>query len=196
MKSGRGLTRRSSMMTLISSMVRSKARRSSGRPRLARLDVGGARNQIVECDEDRLAPLVHVDHRIEQSIDDEMRAVIRHAVERGPVRLDPVQHAVDDPGDALLQLLDPSRRERRHQQAANAGMLLAVHLGDELRIHDLVELLPARTARHLRGEGLACRRTPGARRRSGRPRPAAGRGRARRTAAAAPIRPCAGARSP
>ena len=48
-------------------------------------------------DEDRLAPLVHVDHRIEQRVDDEMRAVIRHAVERGAVGLDPVQHAVDDP---------------------------------------------------------------------------------------------------
>ena len=33
-------------------------------------------------------------------------------------------------------------------------MLLAVHLRHELRIHDLVELLPARPARHLRGEGL------------------------------------------
>ncbi len=67
---------------------------------------------------------------------------------------DLVEHAVDDPGDALLKLLDPPRRERRHQQAANAGVLLAVHLGDELRVHDLVELLPARPARHLGGEGL------------------------------------------
>ena len=33
-------------------------------------------------------------------------------------------------------------------------MLRAVHLRDELRVHDLVELLPARTARHLGGEGL------------------------------------------
>ena len=33
-------------------------------------------------------------------------------------------------------------------------MLRAVHLGDELRVHDLVELLPARAARHLRREGL------------------------------------------
>ena len=72
----------------------------------------------------------------------------------GPFSLDLVEHAVDDPGDARLELLDPPRRERRHQQAANAGVLLAVHLGDELRVHDLVELLPAGTARHLGGEGL------------------------------------------
>ena len=33
-------------------------------------------------------------------------------------------------------------------------MLLAIHLRDELRVHDLVELLPARAARHLRRERL------------------------------------------
>ncbi len=33
-------------------------------------------------------------------------------------------------------------------------MLLAVHLRDELREHDFVELLPAGAARHLRPEGL------------------------------------------
>ena len=54
----------------------------------------------------------------------------------------------------VLKLLDPPRRERRHQQAANAGVLRAVHLGDELRVHELVELLPARAPRHLRGERL------------------------------------------
>ena len=145
---------------------------------------------VVERDEDRLAPRVHLDHGLEQRIDHEMRAEVLHAVELGAVRLDAVEHAVDDRGDALLQLLDPPRRERRHQQAADAGMLLAVHLGDELRVHELVELLPAGTARHLRGEGLGVgehavhvgvaadhhlRRALAA---------------AHRTAAAAPIRPC------
>ena len=33
-------------------------------------------------------------------------------------------------------------------------MLLAVHLRHELCVHDLVELLPAQAARHLRGERL------------------------------------------
>ncbi len=33
---------------------------------------------------------------VEQRIDDEMCAVVRHAVERGAVRLDAVEHAVDD----------------------------------------------------------------------------------------------------
>ena len=60
----------------------------------------------------------------------------------------------------VLKLLDPPRRERRHQQAADAGMLLAVHLRHELREHDLVELLPARTARHLGPEGLGVGKHP------------------------------------
>jgi hypothetical protein len=119
------------------------------RPRFARLDVGGSRNQVVERDEDRLAVLVHVHHGIQQGIDDQMRAVVLHAVKRGAVRLDAVEHAVDDPGNALFKLLDPPRRERWRQQAADTGMLLAVHLRDELREYDLVELLPAATARHL-----------------------------------------------
>ena len=108
----------------------------------------------MERDEDRLAALVHIHHGGQQGVDDEMRAVILHAVERGAVCLDAVEHAVDDAGDALLELLDPPGRECRHQQAADAGMLLAVHLRDELRVHDLVELLPAGAARHLRGERL------------------------------------------
>ena len=105
MKSDRGLTRRSSIMALTSSMVRSKARRSSGDHNFARLDVGGTRDDIVERDEDRLAALVHIHHGIQQGIDDEMRPVILHAVELGAVCLDAVQHSVDDPGDALLELL-------------------------------------------------------------------------------------------
>ena len=96
------------MITLISSMVRSKALPQFRRPRLAWLDVSGARNQVVKGDEDRLAPLVHVDHRLKQRIDHEVRAVILHAVERGPVGFDMVEHAVHDPGDALLELFDPS----------------------------------------------------------------------------------------
>src|SRR5215467_4377712 len=88
MKSWRGLTRRSSMIALISSMVRSKARRNSG----DHGSPGGARNHIMERDEDRFAHLVHVHHRIKQRIYDEKRAVILHTVERGTVSLDTVQH--------------------------------------------------------------------------------------------------------
>src|SRR5580704_2778819 len=80
-------------------------------PRLARLDVGSAWDDIVERDEDRLAALVHIHHGIQQGIDDEMRPVVLHAVELGAVRLDAVEHAVNDPGDAVLKLLDPPRRE-------------------------------------------------------------------------------------
>jgi hypothetical protein len=69
----------------------------------------------VERDEDRLAPFVHVHHRTKQRIDDEKRAVILHTVERGPISLDTVQHPVDDPCDALLELFDPPRREGRRQ---------------------------------------------------------------------------------
>ena len=108
----------------------------------------------MEGDEDRLAPRVHGDDRLQQRVDHEIGAKIRHAVEGRPVGLDPVQHALDDLRDAVLELLDAPRRERRHQQAADAGMLLAVHLRHELRVHDLVERLPARPARHFRREGL------------------------------------------
>jgi hypothetical protein len=108
----------------------------------------------MERDEDRLPPLVHAHHGGQQGIDHEVRAEVLHGVELGAVLLDRVEHAVDDPGDARLELLDPPRRERRHQQTADAGVLLAVHLGDELRVHDLVVLLPAGPARHLGAEGL------------------------------------------
>ena len=63
----------------------------------------------MERGEDPLTPRVHVHHRLEQRIDDEMPAVVQHAIEHGAVGLDPVQHAVYDPGDALLELFDPSR---------------------------------------------------------------------------------------
>ena len=112
----------------------------------------------MERDEDRFAALVHIHHGIQQGIDDEMRPEVLHAVELGAVCLDAVEHAVDDPGDAVLKLLDPPRRECRHQQAADTGMLLAVHLRDELREHDLIELLPAGAARHLGLEGLGVRK--------------------------------------
>ena len=112
----------------------------------------------MERDKDRFAALVHIHHGIQQGIDNEMRPVVLHAVELGAVCLDAVEHAVDDPGDIVLKLLDPPRRECWHQQAADTGMLLAVHLRDELREHDLIELLPARAARHLRLEGLSVRK--------------------------------------
>jgi hypothetical protein len=50
---------------------------------------------------------------LQQGIDDEMRPVVLHAVELRAVSLDAVEHAVDDPGNALLELLDPPRRKRR-----------------------------------------------------------------------------------
>src|ERR1700722_7547045 len=112
-------------------------------PRLARLDVGGAWDDIVERDEDRFAALVHIHHGIQQGINDEIRPVVLHAVELGAVYLDAVEYADNDTGDTVLKLLDPPRRECRHQQAADTGMLLAVHLRDELRKHYLIELLPA-----------------------------------------------------
>jgi hypothetical protein len=124
------------------------------RPFLARTDIGGARNQIVEGDENGLAPIVHSHHCLEQRIDDEMRGVIPHAIESRSLGLDPVQHAIDDPCDAPLELFDPPRRECRHQQTAYARVLLAVHLRDELCVHDLIELLPARASRHLRRKRL------------------------------------------
>src|SRR3984885_11934963 len=111
-------------------------------PRLARLDVGGAWDDIVERDEDRLATLVHVHHGIQQGIDDEMRPVVLHAIELGAIRLYAVERAVNDPGDAVLKLLNPPRRECGYQQAADTGMLLAVHLSHESREHYLIELLP------------------------------------------------------
>jgi hypothetical protein len=86
---------------------------------------------------------------LQQGIDDEMRPVVLHAVELGAIRLDAVEHAVNDPGDAVLKLLNPPRRECGYQQAADSGMLLAVHLRHELRKHYLIELLPARTTWHL-----------------------------------------------
>ena len=51
-----------------------------------------------------------------------------------------------------FDLRHAARRECRHQQPAQPGVLLAVHLGDELEAHELVVLLVARPLRHLRGE--------------------------------------------
>src|SRR5262249_16129997 len=129
-----------------------------GRPRLARLDVGGAWNRIVERNEDRFAALVHTHHGIQQSHDNEITTIVLHAVKLGAVCLDAVEHAVYDFGDAVLELLDPARRKSRQQQAPNTSMLLAVHLRDELGEHDLIELLPAGAARHFRLEDLGLRK--------------------------------------
>ena len=70
-----------------------------------------------------------------------MRPIVLHAVKLGAVCLDAVEHAVDYPGDALLELLDPARRKCRQQQAPDTSMLVAVHLRDELGEHNLIELL-------------------------------------------------------
>src|SRR5262249_56179135 len=83
-----------------------------------------------------------------------MRSVVLHAIELGPVCLDTIEHAVDDPSDALLELFDPARRKCRQQQAPDTSMLFAIHLGDELGKHDLIELLPTGAARHLGLERL------------------------------------------
>jgi hypothetical protein len=112
----------------------------------------------MERNEDRLAALVHIHHGIQQGIDNEMRSIVLHAVELGAVRLDAVEHAVDDPGDAFLKLLDPAGRKCRQQQASDTSMLLAIHLRDELGKHDLIELLSAGTARHLGFKGFGVRK--------------------------------------
>ena len=79
-----------------------------------------------------------------------MRAVISHAIEFIPAGLDAVEHALDDLGYARFEPAQAAGREGRHQQAANPRMPLAVHLGDELHPHELVELLEAAPARHFR----------------------------------------------
>src|SRR5262249_59186100 len=87
-----------------------------------------------------------------------MRSVVLHAIELGPVCLDTIEHAVDDPSEALLELFDPARRKCRQQQTPDTSMLLAIHLRDELGKHDLIELLPTRAARHLGLERLGLRK--------------------------------------
>ena len=62
-----------------------------------------------------------------------LRAILRHRVERRAVALDVVEHAFDDLGDVRLDLRHAARGKRRHQQPAKPGVLLAVHLGHELR---------------------------------------------------------------
>jgi hypothetical protein len=83
-----------------------------------------------------------------------MGAVILHAVERGPVGLDTIQHAVDDPGDALLEPLDPLRRNaginRQRTRACCSPSICVTNCASMI----FVELLPARATRHLRRERL------------------------------------------
>jgi len=70
----------------------------------------------MERDEDRLAPLVHVDHRIEQRIDHEVRAVIRHAVEVRPLASIRSSMPSTIPDEALLELAI-----RRDENAGSTG---------------------------------------------------------------------------
>ena len=105
-KSERGLTRRSSIMALDSSMVRSKARRAAPGPRLARL----------ERDEDRLAMWVHIHDGIQQGINDETRPVILPAVKLGPVR--PIWSSMPSTIRVILAL---SRSIRRDETPASAA---------------------------------------------------------------------------
>ena len=107
MKSERGVARRSSMMTLISVHGAIEGRPQFRRPGLARLHVSRSRNEIVECDEHRLAARVHVDHGLEQGIDDEMGAEIAHAVEFRSIGFDLVEHAVDDLARSTLRAERP-----------------------------------------------------------------------------------------
>ena len=106
----------------------------------------------MEGDKNLLAPLVEIGHGGQQRADHELRAVIGHRVEFVAAGLDAVEHALDDLADAGFEPVHAARREGWQQQAANPGVALAVHLGDELHAHELVELLEAGTARHFRGE--------------------------------------------
>jgi len=73
--------------------------------------------------------------------------------------LDLIEHAVNDAGGCWLELLDPPRRERRHQQTADAGVLSGIHLGDELRVHDLVVLAPSPGRAASRSGGVGAENT-------------------------------------
>jgi hypothetical protein len=88
---------------------------------VTRLGVGRQRQHVVECEDNRFAALVEVDHRGEQSANDELRPVIFHGVERVAAPLDRVQHMVDDLGDARLDSREAARGERRHQQPADCA---------------------------------------------------------------------------
>ena len=124
------------------------------RERLARLGVGRLRQHVVEGQESLLALRIEVQHGGEQRVADEMRAEIGHGVEFVAALFDRVQHFVDDLGDARFQPGEAARGKGRQQQPADAGVPLAVHLGDELHAHELVELLEAGPARHFRGEAV------------------------------------------
>ena len=106
----------------------------------------------MEGEENLLLPLVQVRHGGEQRADHELRAVIRHGVERIAPDRNPVEHPLDDLGYVRLEPAQAAGREGRHQQPANSGMPLAVHLGDELHAHEFVKLLEAAPARDLRRE--------------------------------------------
>ena len=108
----------------------------------------------MEREEDCLLPFVQVGHGGEQRADHEVGAVIPHPVEFVAAAFNRVEHAIDDRGDARLEPRQAARRECGHQQPANPRVALAVHLGDELHAHELVELLEAVAARQLRGEPL------------------------------------------
>jgi hypothetical protein len=108
----------------------------------------------VEGEENLLLTFIQVRHGGQQGADDELRSIVLHTVEFVAAMFDLVEHPVDDLGDARLELAEPARGKGRHEQPANSGMLFAVHLGDELHAHELVELLEAGPLRHLRGEAL------------------------------------------
>ncbi len=104
--------------------------------------------------ENLLLRFAEIRHRGQQRADHELRPIIPHAVEFIAAGLDLVEHAVDDFDDTRLEATQAACGEGRHEQSANPRMPFAVHLGDELHAHELVELLEAVTSRQLRREPL------------------------------------------
>src|SRR5262249_19751928 len=107
-----------------------------------------------EGEEALLLGFVQIRHCVQTLADPQLRSIILHAVEFIATGLDLVEHAIDDFDDTRLEAAQAARGEGRHEQSADPRMAFAVHLGDELHAHELVELLEAVTFRQLRRKPL------------------------------------------